>query len=47
MKFIILGGYEPYIIDAEDWEDAFWKARHILKDNLASITQIPQEAENG
>ena len=44
-KFIILGGYKPYIIEAEDWEMAFWKAWDILRDGLVSITVIPEEDE--
>lgn len=44
-KYIVLGGYEPYIIEAEDWEAAFWKAYDALKECLASITVIPEEAE--
>ena len=44
-KFIVLGGYEPYVIEAEDWEAAFWKAYNILKESLASITVIPEETE--
>ena len=42
-RFIILGGYEPYIIEAEDWESAFWKAWDILGESIASITEIPAE----
>ena len=42
-RFIILGGYEPYIIEAENWEEAFWEAWDSLRDNLASITEIPAE----
>ena len=42
-RFIILGGYEPYVIEAEDWESAFWNAWDSLKDCLASITEIPAE----
>lgn len=44
-KYIVLGGYEPYIIEAEDWESAFWKAFDALKESLASITVIPEETE--
>ena len=44
-KYIVLGGYEPYIIEAEDWESAFWKAFYVLKESLASITVIPEETE--
>lgn len=40
-KFIVLGGYEPYIIEAEDWEAAFWKAFDILREAIQSITEIP------
>lgn len=43
MRFIILGGYEPYIIEAKDWEDAMWKAWDYLKDCLAAIILIPEE----
>ena len=42
-KFIVLGGYEPYIIEAENWEMAFWKSWDALRENIASITVIPQE----
>ena len=44
-KFIVLGGYEPYVIEAEDWESALWKALDSLKESLASITVIPEETE--
>ena len=44
-KFIVLGGYEPYIIEEEDWEMAFLKAWDRLGDNLVSITVIPEEGE--
>lgn len=43
MRFIILGGYEPHIFEAESWEDALWKAWNSLGDSLASITLIPEE----
>ena len=43
MKFIVLGGYEPYIVKADTWEDALWMAWDSLKDSLASITVIPEE----
>lgn len=42
-KFLVLGGYEPFIVEAEDWESAFWKAWDSLKENIASITAIPAE----
>lgn len=41
-KFIILGGYEPFIIETDDWDMAFWNAWDRLKDNLISITIIPE-----
>ena len=44
-KYIVLGGYEPYIIEAEDWVSAVWKAFDSLKESLASITVIPEETE--
>ena len=44
-KYIVLGGYEPYIIEAEDWESAFWKAYDYLKECLVSITIIPEETK--
>ena len=44
-KFIIIGGYEPYTIEAEGWEDAFWQAYQGRKDHLVSITIIPEEDE--
>ena len=44
-KFIVLGGYEPYIIKAEDWESAFWKAWDHLKEAIQSITEIPAEED--
>lgn len=42
-RFIILGGFEPYIIEAEDWEAAFWQAWDRLRECIASITKIPEE----
>lgn len=42
-KFLVLGGYEPFIVEAEDWESAFWKAWDRLKEDIASITAIPKE----
>lgn len=42
-KFLVVGGYQPYIIEAEDWEAAFWQAWYSLRDNLVSITAIPAE----
>ena len=44
-KYIVMGGYEPYIIEAEDWESAFWQAYQALQENLASITVIPEVTE--
>ena len=44
-KYIVLGGYEPYIIEAEDWESAFWKAFEAFKEHLVSIMVIPEETE--
>lgn len=44
-KYIVLGGYEPYVIEVEDWESAFWKAYDHLKESLVSITAIPEEEE--
>ena len=44
-KYIVQGWYEPYIIEAEDWESAFWKAYAALKEYLVSITMIPEETE--
>lgn len=46
-KFLVLGGYEPYIIEAEEWEEALWKALSILGDSLASITIIPAKEGEG
>ena len=42
-KFLVLGKCEPFIVEAEDWESAFWKAWDSLKEYLASITAIPEE----
>lgn len=42
MTFIVCGGYEPYVIEAECWEDAFWKAYDSQKECLFSITKIPE-----
>lgn len=42
-KFLVSGECQPYIIEAEDWEAAFWKAWDSLGDNLVSITAIPAE----
>ena len=44
-RFIILGRCEPYIIEAENWEEAFWKAWDSLKENIASITALPAEED--
>lgn len=46
-KFIIIGDYEPFIIEAESWEDAFWTGWDSLKEYLVSITKIPQEDGDG
>lgn len=39
-KYIVLGGYEPYVIEAEDWEMAFKKAWEMLREDIISITLI-------
>ena len=45
MKFIILGGFEPYVVEAEDWEGAFWTGWDYCKDALMSITKIPEDGD--
>lgn len=40
-KFLVLGDYEPFIVEAENWESAFWKALDSLKENIALITALP------
>ena len=42
-KFLILGGYEPYTIESETWDEALWKAWESLKESLAAIILIPEE----
>lgn len=44
-KFLILGRYQSYIIEAENWEAAFWNAWDSWGDNLVSITAIPPEED--
>ena len=46
-KYIILGNYEPLVIEAESWEDAFWAGFEYYKDSLMSITKIPHEDGDG
>lgn len=46
-KYIILGNYEPLVIEAESWEDAFWAGWDYYKDSLMSITKIPHEDGDG
>ena len=42
-KYLILGNYEPLVIEAESWEDAFWAGWDYYKNRLVSIIKIPHE----
>ena len=44
-KYIVYGGYYSYVIEAEDWESAFWKAIDGKGDYLQAIVKIPNEDE--
>lgn len=41
-KFLILGYSDPYTLEAETWEEAFWMAWDRCKDGLVSITMISE-----
>lgn len=40
-KYLVLGTWDPYIIEAESWEDAVWDAIHYCgEEHVVSITKI-------
>ena len=42
-KFLIVSTWETEIIEAEDWDDAIYKAQHGYGNSLISITLLSQE----
>lgn len=42
-KYLVLGGYEPYVITAEDWESAIWEAESFLGESIQAIVKMPPE----
>ena len=43
-KFMVIGEYGSYVIEAETWEDAFWKGYDSLKEeHLVGIIRISEE----
>lgn len=44
-KFIVMTNYGSYIIEATDFEDAFYKAcdNHSVYDDVQAIVRIPEE----
>ena len=44
-KYLILGGYEPEVITAEDWESALWETERCLGESLQAIVKMPPEDE--
>lgn len=44
-RFIVVSHYGAEIIEAEDWDDAVYKAQEGWGSSLVSITLLPREEE--
>lgn len=44
-RFMIISHYGAEIIEAEDWDDAVYKARKGWGSSLVSITLLPNEED--